>query len=68
MTRKPIIEILTSVLIALLVITSVYFLAKNVHKDNEEYKKPFCERQAGHGISYRDKELCILQEIANNLK
>ncbi len=35
-----------------------------------EYKRPYvrmCDRELGHGISYKEKELCILQEIANGV-
>ena len=36
---------------------------------SEESKKDYainkCDREVGHGISYKDKELCLLEKISN---
>ncbi len=34
----------------------------------QEGNLSFCDRKPGYGISYKDKELCILQDISNSLK
>lgn len=52
-------EIILIIFIALVIIITDINSYKNI---------PFCERYPGHGISYADKKICLMQDLVNNTK